>query len=150
MFLHLLRLLCWSNWICFQSRRETVIKNSMRNWTIGNLLVSFNPLHYFLSKFIKVKFCKRNVNDWTNNWTKERTSERTNEWMDAECIFKAAGYRMTVVKSNLIWPITTNVNNTLNQSKREAELATDTKRGKKLAGQVTSGFGFVLDWLRKQ
>ena len=59
---------------------------------------------------------------------------------------------MSVIKprpKQLLWPVTTDANNTMNQSDLEAKLihVTSAKNGKTHATK-SIGFGFVSHWLR--
>ena len=50
----------------------------------------------------------------------------------------------------LQWPITTNVNNTINQSELEANTHIKRRQAREnMCDQVAIGFGFTSDWLRR-
>ena len=65
-----------------------------------------------------------------------------------------SGFQMSVLKPKpkckLLWPITTDVNNSGNQSEFKANTCTRRQARENACDQVTIGFGFVSHWLRKR
>ena len=61
-------------------------------------------------------------------------------------------FQLSVVKpkpKELLWPITTDVNSAVNQSELEENARNRRKARENACEQVTIGFGFASDWLRK-
>ena len=52
-------------------------------------------------------------------------------------------------KTKLLWPIRRDINSAINQSELDANISNRRQMQENACEQVTIGFGFAPDWLRK-
>ena len=120
----------WSITCTMESRGKLV-------WKIGS---SKHRRWYWL------KSNPRETSFGSNNW------EFSKNWVFEKLGFHCIVEYHTFVKPKpklLLWPITTDINNTMNQSELVANTCSPRQAGEKVCKQITISFGFTSDWLRK-